>query len=145
MFAGVSGLLSIPYVTILGEEAAPVKEQVIAVAGNRDPKILPTLSFSEIVWDRSGKKHPTVVSRFPNVPELNCDIWCYESGWLEFLDARAIDKGRLEFNYRVREHPRVIVVTTVTPEAGAVEFVAHIEVADSAGGLPADLRSPNIC
>jgi hypothetical protein len=131
----------------LAQEAAPEQEQVVVAAGNPDPKVLPALSFSQMVWKTgSGRKvHPSVICRFPNAPELTFDAWCYESGWLEYVGARAIDKGRVEFRHRVREHPHVVLVSTATPEPGAVEFVVRPEVKHPAGELPKELRSPNVC
>lgn len=144
LIAGALGLFGSTYGVVWGQAE---QEQVVAVADNPDPRTLPTLSFSQMVWKSGdGKKLlPTVVSKFPNVPGVICDAWCYESGWLEFLDARAIDKGRVEFRHRVRQYPHVVLVSTVTPEPGAVELLVRFEVKDQAGELPKDLRSPNVC
>src|SRR5262245_39664252 len=95
----------------------------IVTALNPDPARVPTLS----VWlqeDRNqGQPLPMVAAAFPNAPEFICDSWCYESE-TDFVKAEALDKGMLKLIHRVRAHPEVLLVTTVTPEPGAVEFKA---------------------
>jgi len=147
MVAGALGLLSSARGPVWGQEAAPEQEQAVVAADNPDPKRLPTLSFCQMVWKtRDGKKLlPTVVTRFPNAADFTFDAWCYESGWLEFLGARAGGKGRVEFRHRVRQYPQVVLVSTVTPEPGAVEFLVRPEVNGPTGEMPSDLRAPNVC
>ena len=94
----------------------------IVTTANPDPSTLPTLS----VWQRG--KETLVSSTFPNVPDLTCDSWCYESP-VDFIGARSLDGGRIALRHRVLAHPNVVLVTTVTPEPGAVEFVAELRLA----------------
>ena len=73
-------------------------------------------------------EHLTFVwATFPEVPGLTCDAWCYESN-VEFLDFRKLDGGQAELRHRSRDLPELVFVTTVTPEPGAVEFVARAVV-----------------
>ena len=108
------------------------------IAENPDPENLPTLG----VW--YWEERPIVSATFPNVPDFTCDAWCYESA-TELLEAKAVDGGRLELRHRLNDHPAVTLVTTVTPEPGAVEFLAKFEVPDDAGELPGYLMTPNMC
>ena len=65
---------------------------------------------------------------------------------MEFLDAQALDGGRLELRHRVLEPETFILVTTVTPEPGGVEFLAHVEMDEErSGGRPTRLMTPNLC
>jgi hypothetical protein len=117
--------------------AAPV--DMVAKADNPDAARLPTLG----VW-QDGKL-TLVASTFPNVPDFTCDSWCYESD-VEFLSARGLDGGRLELRHRWQQNPEVLFVTTVTPEAGAVEFAARAELAEGAKGeLPESVPCLNLC
>jgi hypothetical protein len=133
----------------LGEKAAPqaAEDELVVTAANPDPKALPSLSFyRRLSTGSAGKKwNPSVFASFPIGPGLHFEAWCYESGWLEYLDARAPGGGRLEFRHRVREFPRAFIVTTATPEPGALELRARIEVQDGPGALPEEVRSPNVC
>ena len=111
----------------------------IMTAANPDPSMLPTLG----VWQRG--KETLVSSTFPNVPDLTCDSWCYESP-VDFIGARSLDGGGMALRHRVLEQPNVVLVTTVTPEPGAVEFVAQAELDKEADdGLPTNLLVPNLC
>jgi hypothetical protein len=114
-------------------------------ADNPDPKTLPTLS----VWvdDKfSATKKLTMVSAtFPNVPDLVCDSWCYESA-VDFLDARALEQGKVELRHRVRDQPHLLLVTTVSPEPGAVEFAARVQLEQAGvGTLPDQPPFVNLC
>jgi hypothetical protein len=129
-------------------------DKVIAAAANLDPSRLPTLG----VWAQANVydniRRETVIlpnalilvsSSFPNVPGFTCDSWCYESA-MDFLGARGLEGGRLELRHRLRDAPQVILVTTVTPEPGAVEFAARPELESGVTGeLPANLQTPNLC
>ncbi|NWG13556.1 MAG: hypothetical protein HXY20_08490, partial [Acidobacteria bacterium] len=117
----------------------------LVTAQNPDPDRLPTLSF----WfDQSGRrddKLPMVAASFPNVPGLVCDSWCYESE-LVFLDAKALEGGRLELRHRMRAAPQVLIVTSVTPEPGGIEFLARPELDRTRGmSWPTELLTPNLC
>ncbi|MHC4474730.1 MAG: PA14 domain-containing protein [Planctomycetota bacterium] len=114
-------------------------QKVITTAFNPAPDVLPTLE----VWQRD--KEILVASTFPNIPNFRCDSWCYESH-VEFVGAKGLDWGRLQLRHRLQEHPHVHIVTTVTPEPGAVEFAAQIETDEAAGGqLPESILTPNLC
>jgi len=113
--------------------------EMVVTAQNPDPAVLPTLG----VW-QDGKL-TLVAASFPNVPDFTCDAWCYESE-VDVLGARPLEGGRLELRHRVRQSPQVLLVTTVTPEPGAVEFAARVTLdADTPGELPQDVLTPNLC
>jgi hypothetical protein len=67
---------------------------------------------------------------------------------VDFIGARALDGGRLETRHRVKEQPQMLLVTTFTPEPGAVEIIARA-VLDTEkypnGKLPDTLLTPNLC
>jgi len=97
--------------------------------------------------DRTREFLPMVTMDFPNVPGCTCEAWCYESD-LEFLDHRTLESGYMELRHRVKAQPGVLILTTVVPEPGAVEFVARAAV-DAEGrpgdALPGNLPFLNIC
>jgi hypothetical protein len=131
--------------SLIAQAARGAEPKFLVTADNPNPKSLPTLG----VWvdDKlSATKKLTMVSAaFPNVPGFVCDSWCYESA-VDFLDARALDKGRLELRHRVRDQPHLLLVTTVTPEPGAVEFAARVALEKEGGGpLPNNLPFVNLC
>ncbi len=110
-------------------------------AANPEPARLPTLGF----WQRD--KLTLVSASFPNVPDFNCDAWCYESS-LDFISASPLEGGSMELRHRLREHPAVIYVTMVTPQAQAVEFNVQAVLdtrAFPAGKMPDNLPAPNLC
>lgn len=118
---------------------------MIVTAKNPDPKTLPTLGIWQDDKLSPGKRLTMVSATFPNVPGFTCDSWCYESD-LDFLSACDLGDGRLEIRHRLREHPHVIIVTVVTPEPGAVEFVARAELEKAGRGLlPDPLPFLNLC
>jgi hypothetical protein len=129
-------LLALP--TMIGA-AEPV------TAKNPDPQNLPTLSvYGDDTFSR-GKVLTMVAVTFPKVPEFTCDSWCYESA-VDLLDARALDGGKVELRHRDRDQPHAIIVTTVTPEPGAVEFLARLErEKGTADGLPVNPQPLNLC
>jgi hypothetical protein len=117
----------------------------LVVATNPAPDRLPTLSVWLDPSMRRDEKLPMVAASFPDVPGLICDAWCYESE-LDFLGARALAGGRLELRHRMHAAPQVLIVTTVTPEPGAVEFLARAELDRERGTLwPGSLLTPNLC
>lgn len=124
----------------------PAREPVtIVTADNPDPAKLPTLS---VWWDESFGREKSMLmltAAFPGVPGLVCDSWCYE-GEMDFLGAKALTDGKLDLRHRVRAQPQVLIITTVLPEPGAVEFLARAELdRDRGGALPSDLPTPNLC
>jgi len=117
----------------------------LATANNPDPARLPTLSMWQDESLTRGQKLTMVAAAFPNAPGLICDSWCYESD-LDFIKAKALTGGRLELRHRVRALPQVLIVTTVSPEPGAVEFRARAVLDKERGeALPTDLLTPNLC
>ena len=109
-------------------------------AENPQPTELPTLGLWERLID-DGRKLTLVSCAFPNVPSFVCDAWTYEGNPL-LLDFRKLSLGRIELIHLVSETPKVTLVTTVTPEPGAVEFLARLEGADDAPHL---VPPPNLC
>jgi len=84
----------------------------------------------------------------PQIRGCVLDLFCYEWSNLEYLGFRNLEKGALELRHRARKDPNVILVTTVTPEPGAVELVARAEVDKeraAEGRLPDELPGPNLC
>ncbi|MBM3474903.1 MAG: hypothetical protein FJX75_16700 [Armatimonadetes bacterium] len=132
----MSNLFYLSIIIGLAGLATAQEPNMIVTATNPKPDELPTLG----VWERD--KLTLVSSTFPNVPEFTCDSWCYESE-MDFLGATALDGGRLELRHRLRATPNVLIVTTVTPEPGAVEFAARVGV--ETGESPVGVPCPNLC
>src|ERR1044071_1495834 len=119
----------------------------LLTSNNPDPEHLPTLAVWEDGSFGGPKKLLMVSASFPNVPGFTCDSWCYESE-VGFIGDRALDAGRIELRHRVREQPQGVLVTTFTPEPGAVELVARAELdSEKYPGetLPGSLLTPNLC
>src|SRR5262245_26930888 len=115
--------------------------ETLVVADNPKPGSRPALG----VWRRGLEG--LVSADVANAPDFTCDAWCYESA-MDLLDARRLDGGRVWLRHRSRDFPSLVIVTTVTPEDGAVEFMAHAELdreKEAGGQLPAKLPVPNIC
>jgi hypothetical protein len=84
----------------------------------------------------------------PEIPGCVLDLLTYEWSNLEYLGVREVGGGTLELRHRSRESPSVLLVSTVTPQPGAVEIVARAEVdkeRDPQGKLPDKLPEPNLC
>ncbi len=82
----------------------------------------------------------------PEIPGSVLDLWCYEHN--SILSRRSLEGGALELRHRSTENPNVLVLTTVTPEPGAVELVARVEVdqeRDPGGKLPDKMPELNLC
>jgi len=107
------------------EEAEP-EVVVLAAAESPQPDVLPTIRVVNYTSDE--KPYPTMVAAtFPDVPGFQSDSCCWESSMqLEFVDARPLDGGRVEVRHRIVAKPEVLVITTVTPEPGALEFEARM-------------------
>jgi len=117
--------------------AAPEK-----VLPNSESVGIPTLSVSE----SERIKQPLISATFPGLPDQVFDSWCFEGPWVQFLSSRELDGGRLELRHRYNLEPPVLIITTVTPEPGGVEFLAKAEPHPDAGGkFPDTVRAPNIC
>ena len=119
---------------------------VLLAASRARPADLPELGFRKEPHPTHG--HLTYAwASFPDVPGFTCDAWCYESN-VEFLDFQKLGDGRAELRHRSRELPELVFVTTVTPEPGAVEFVARAVVDRQQhpdGQLPDRLPGLNLC
>jgi hypothetical protein len=123
--------------------AAVAGEAVIASSRNPAPDKLADL------WVHTNdQKMLMVAARFPDAPDFTCESWCYESE-VDFVDARPMEGGKLQLRHRDRHRPEVLLVTTVTPEPGAVEFAARPELdagkAAAEEKLPANLPGLNLC
>ncbi|MHC4538427.1 MAG: hypothetical protein ACYTEO_08105 [Planctomycetota bacterium] len=106
----------------------------------------PKLSFRKELH-KEHKFLTFVSANFPDVPGCTCESWCYESE-LDFVDFRKLEDGKLELRHRVRSQPHVLIVTTATPQPGAVEFVARPVLddrQDSEAHLPKKLPGLNMC
>ncbi len=127
--------------------AEPVKGQPpsLVIANNPQPAQLPTLGVRES--KEFGPKSLTMVwASFPNVPNFRCESWCYESE-VDFDRATALDGGRIELRHRI-PNTSAILVTVVTPEPGAVEFVARAVLDPTSvpgSKLPQNILTPNMC
>lgn len=110
-------------------------------APNPRPQSLPTLAV------RLDGTMPIVAMTFPEIPDGAAEAWCYESDF-DYLGARALGGGRLELRHRERKRPQVVLVTTLTPEPGAVEVLVRAERDRSQAPdayLPSDLPFTNLC
>jgi len=125
-------------IAVATSAVAAQEVEITVTADNPDPGSLPTLGLW--MWE----DRPMVAATFPNLPDFTCDSWCYESE-TDFLGAEPGEGGALVLRHRLRQYPKVTLVTTVTPLPGAVEFLARLEVADDAGELPDYLITPNLC
>ncbi len=89
-----------------------------------------------------------VWAHVPEIPGSVLDLLCYEWSNLEYLGHRKLEKAAIELRHRSRDDSNVLLITTVTPEPGAVEFVARAEVDKERapqGKLPDKLPEPNLC
>jgi dienelactone hydrolase len=122
-----------------GADVARAEQKAILTATNPDPRTLPTLAV------RVDGGEVKVSATFPQVPECTCDARCYESS-LDFIAARVLDGGRVQLRHRIREEPRTVLLTTVTPEPGAIEFIVRADP-DASGGAPPPEEMPvlNLC
>jgi hypothetical protein len=130
--------LSICMVAVVG--AAPA-ERVLLSVPSPDVKRLPALG----VWQRA--EQILVSAAFPEVPGFTCDSWCYE-GTMVFVDAKPAQRGAIVLRHRLADDPEVLVVTRVTPQRGAVELVAHMEIDPirrASGKLPGNPPFVNMC
>jgi hypothetical protein len=122
----LSAVLSAPglFPAARSEESAP-DVVPIAEADKPQPGVLPAIRVvREKLW---GQYYPMVSITFPNVPGFTCDAWCYESA-VDFLDARALDGGRIEMRHRDQQDSQALVITTITPKPDAVELEARVEL-----------------
>ena len=121
----------------LASEAEGPEHPLVATTPS-DPQIPPLSVFRD-------DEQVLVAAQFPSVAGFVADSWCYESQ-VEFVNARTLSGDRIELRHALPTHPGVELVTVVSPEADAVEFVARWEVdASSEAGLPDDVPTPNLC
>lgn len=129
------------------EPAGESGPDIIVIAEGTTPKpdTLPAIRVvKEKLW---GKYYPMVSMRFPNVPDFQCDAWCYEAA-VEFVDARPLDDGVVEMRHRDQANPQELVITTITPRQGSVEIVARVALdAENHAGkeLPGSPPGLNLC
>ncbi len=118
---------------------------MVITAKNPAPDKLPTLG---VYVAKPWKDYPPelrVSVTFPNLPGFTCDCWCYEAE-MDCVGVQALDGGVLELRHRDRKDPRIVYVTTITPREGAVDFVAHPQLASGATGpLPDSLQTLHMC
>ncbi len=84
----------------------------------------------------------------PQIPGCVLDLLCYEHSGMTYLSHRSLEGGAIEMRHRSTKDPNVLLLTTITPEPGAVEIVAKAEVdRDRApqGKLPDKMPGPNLC
>lgn len=148
-FSSCPTIAAIVLCSLTGLKAAgaqqPKEPKLYVTATNPDPKNLSTLSVWQDDVFSPGKTLTMVRAVFPRVPDFTCESWCYESA-LTFLDARDLGEGKLELRHRVNNAEGVLLVTTVTPEPDAVEFVARAELERPGEGmLPTNLPFVNMC
>jgi hypothetical protein len=138
-----SGLVLV-LISLLLSLSAKGEKVTLFTAENPKPGELPTLgAWQDKLTD--GRVLTYVKSTFPNVPDFTCDTWCYESD-VTFLDAKALDGGRVQLRHRWIAHPEVLAVTTITPEKGAVHFIARAELDPEKGGkMPPQPPFLNAC
>jgi len=123
--------------------AEPTSIKEVARSRNPEPGRLSTLVVSEREeWER---RFIYLSAEFPNVPGLTCDLWCYESDGIEFKSAKATDAGGIEMRHSW-EGRNWEVVSTATPEAGALEFTARLEPMSGARSSdPENYPGLNVC
>jgi hypothetical protein len=130
-------------VLVAAVQAGAEKREILATAAR--PPAESGLPWLEVY---RGELDVMVAAHFPNVPDFTCESWCYESA-VDFVAAHPLDGHRIEVRHRNRARPHVLIVTIVTPEPGAVEFVARAELdserADPDAALPDNLLTPNMC
>jgi hypothetical protein len=121
--------------------ASQAEINMLLESKNPKPKVLPTLG----VWQSPDGKQTFLSSSFPDAPAFTCDTWCYESD-VDFVDAKELSGGKVQMRHRWRAHPAVMIVTSVTPEPGAVEFVARLENdRDASKDIPTEYPGLNAC
>lgn len=141
--AAIALLVTVVPGALAQEEENAMRDTVTAV--NPDPQRLPTLSVYQDTKFSPGKALTMVRAAFPNVPGFVSDSWCYESA-VDFLDAAPLAGGGVQLRHRLTASPGALLVTVVTPEPGAVEFAARVELEKPGeGALPANPLVPNMC
>ena len=149
-FSSATVVTVISAIVVLAQETPAVAAQpppaVLVTAENPDPARLPTLEITRWRVDaQAATLGIYVTATFPELPGNIVDAWCYEGEFAQFQSAQALPGGRLELRHRFAVDPPLRIVTTVTPEPGAVEFVARAESDSREGRFPDSLPIPNMC
>ena len=82
------------------------------------------------------------------IPGCVLDLLCYEHSAMTYLSHRRLEGGAIEMRHQSTKDPNVVLLTTITPEPGAVELLARAEMdRDHAaeGELPDEMPRPNLC
>lgn len=145
------------------EKAREDDSRFIAIAENPDQKSLPTIS----VWQREDNLDAVYVAfthPVENVeaPNSTFDAYCYEIP-MHFVGARDAGGGKIEIRHALKDNPHwkidshpsretmlyhMALVTTITPEPGAVEMVAQYKLDagfEIEGGLPENFVTQEVC
>ena len=96
---------------------------------------VPRLGVRDFVW-----------VHVPQIPGCVIDLSCYEHNAM--LSHRRLSGGGLELQHRDTKDPNILLITTITPEPGAVEVIARAEVdreRNPEGKLPEEMPAPNLC
>lgn len=118
---------------------------VLFTAKNLQPEVLPTLGLWEEYSQRKKQFDRFVSATFPNVPDFTCDLWCYESEGITFVDGRPLEKGRVELRHSWDGH-NWDIISTVTPLAGALDVVARlVPIESEKSDHPSEYPPLNIC
>lgn len=123
--------------TFADDAKKPWNDLPVPDVGMRMEDLAPVYAPFHFVWIREA-----------TIPGCILDLLCYEHSQVTFVDAKTASSGGLELRHRSNEQPHVLLITTVTPEPGAVEFSMRGEVdtsIDAEGKLPETLPSPNLC
>ncbi|MFN0195778.1 MAG: hypothetical protein ACKVT0_03485 [Planctomycetaceae bacterium] len=124
-------------ITFADDEKKPWSDYPVPDIGVRTEDLAPIYGKFHFVWVRESK-----------IPGCFLDLLCYEHSQVTLVDSRAVENGAFELRHRSNDHPHVLLITTVTPQPGAVEFLMRAEVdraIDANGKLPNELPSPNLC
>lgn len=133
--------------TVLLLAATPVVASANSADGPENPLVVTEQSDRRlpILSVYRDDEQLMVAAEFPTLPGFVADSWCYESE-VDFVDARALPGGRVELQHALPDQPNVLLVTVVSPEVDAVEFVVHWEVdRKSKAIVPENVPTPNLC
>ncbi len=131
-------------------DGTPVRREdnVIVKSINSDETKNPTL------YGRLHNRQIAFVSGiFPNVPGLRLDACTYEPGdgflRLDLMGMAVPDDNQIVLSHRVRSHPFLVHVTTLTADAGTIEASGRLAVDKRARvgevKIPDQLPTPNMC
>ena len=149
-FLGGAGILPQQNARVLAAAAAtlPREDNVIAKSINSEPGRIPTL------YGRLHNRQIAFISAvFPDVPGLRLDACTFEPGIgflrLDLLGMAVPQDNQIVLTHRVRKHPWLLHVTTITASHGAVQAAGRLTVdKDAKIGDVKDLdalQTPNMC